>query len=108
MLAILEEMLQSFLHSAQVRQLGLDLLQTIRRDLPDGAAFHPIFESQQCGDLVERNPNSCATTVINPNVQFVYGSNASLDLGYTRFFGGGQGKLLRDRDFISMDLKYSF
>ncbi len=47
-------------------------------------------------------------TLLNPGVQFVYNNNASLDLGYTRFFGAGQSNLLRDRDFVSLDFKYSF
>jgi len=45
---------------------------------------------------------------INPNLQFVLGNSTSLDLGYTRFVGGGQSNLLIDRDFVSLDAKYSF
>jgi hypothetical protein len=48
------------------------------------------------------------THVINPNVQFVIGNSTSVDLGYSRFFGGGQSNTLVDRDFVSLDFKYSF
>lgn len=48
------------------------------------------------------------TKVLNPGVQFVYGQNLSVDVGYNVFWGGGQQNLLRDRDFVSLDIKYSF
>ena len=30
------------------------------------------------------------------------------DVAYTRFMGGGENNLLRDRDFIAFNVKYSF
>jgi hypothetical protein len=48
------------------------------------------------------------TLAIRPNLQFEIGSATSIDLGYTLFTGGGQSNTLIDRDFVSLDVKFSF
>lgn len=48
------------------------------------------------------------TVLIHPNLQFLIGSGTSIDLGYARFSGGGQSNTKIDRDFVSLDIKFSF
>jgi hypothetical protein len=48
------------------------------------------------------------TRVLTPTLGFQYGSNTTTELGYSYYFGGGQGNLLRDRDFLFLDAKYEF
>jgi hypothetical protein len=48
------------------------------------------------------------TRVLTPTMGFQYGSNTTTELGYSYYFGGGQGNLLRDRDFLFLDAKYEF
>lgn len=48
------------------------------------------------------------TVLLNPTLQFVIGSGTSIDLGYSRYSGGGQSNTLIDRDFVSLDIKFSF
>lgn len=40
--------------------------------------------------------------------EFTYQYNWALTLTYTNYFGGGKYNLIRDRDFVSATLKYSF
>ncbi len=39
---------------------------------------------------------------------FKYLNNTTGEIGYTTYIGGGQGNLVRDRDFYSLNLKYTF
>jgi hypothetical protein len=48
------------------------------------------------------------TRVLTPTMGFQYGSNTTAELGYSYYFGGGQGNLLRDRDFLFLDMMYEF
>jgi hypothetical protein len=48
------------------------------------------------------------TRVLTPTMGFQYGSNTTAELGYSYYFGGGQGNLMRDRDFLFLDVKYEF
>lgn len=48
------------------------------------------------------------TRVITGAVGFRYLSAYSAQIAYTSYFGGGQGNLLRDRDHLSLAVKYSF
>ncbi len=45
---------------------------------------------------------------LTPLMQMRYGQSLSFEVGYTMFFGGGQQNLLRDRDFVQTNVKYSF
>ncbi len=48
------------------------------------------------------------TRLLTPTMGFQYGSNTTAEFGYSYYFGGGQGNLLRDRDFAFFDVKYEF
>lgn len=45
---------------------------------------------------------------IGLGIEAVYLDNLSASVNYTNFFGGDETNLLSDRDFISMNIKYSF
>ena len=45
---------------------------------------------------------------LTPLLAARYGQSLQFELGYTTFFGAGQQNLLRDRDFVQTNVKYSF
>lgn len=49
-----------------------------------------------------------ASRLISPSLAIRYLSNTTAEIGYTAYIGGGQGNLVRDRDFYSFNLKYNF
>jgi len=49
-----------------------------------------------------------ASRLLAPSLGFRYLNNTTAEIGYTAYIGGGQGNLLRDRDFYSLSLKYTF
>lgn len=49
-----------------------------------------------------------ASRLLSPSIGFRYLSNTTAEIGYTAFIGGGQANLVRDRDFYSFNLKYTF
>ncbi|MDB5987359.1 MAG: hypothetical protein JWR16_2412 [Nevskia sp.] len=46
--------------------------------------------------------------VLSPIAGFGYKNNTTAEFGYAYYFGGGQGNLIRDRDYAFFDVKYSF
>ncbi|MDX2298765.1 MAG: DUF1302 family protein, partial [Xanthomonadaceae bacterium] len=40
--------------------------------------------------------------------EFIYLNQWSFDASYTSFFGAGDRNLIRDRDFVSFSVRYSF
>jgi len=46
--------------------------------------------------------------VLSPIAGFRYRNDTTAELGYAYYFGGGQGNLIRDRDYAFFDVKYSF
>ena len=49
-----------------------------------------------------------ASRLLSPSIGFRYLSNTTAEIGYTAYIGGGQANLVRDRDFYSFNLKYTF
>lgn len=45
---------------------------------------------------------------VSVGIGATYQQNWSADLQYTNFFGGGAQNLINDRDFVSINIKYSF
>jgi hypothetical protein len=46
--------------------------------------------------------------LLTPDLGFQYGAGFTADIGYNYYFGGGQGNLLRDRDFAWLTVRYDF
>ena len=68
------------------------------------AVYKSDFEgnSSQTGNFVEDRQ---AYTL---GVRASYLSSLEAELAYTEFYGGGQDNVVRDRDNIGMNVKYSF
>ena len=46
--------------------------------------------------------------LLSPSLGFRYLNNTTAEIGYTAYIGGGQANLVRDRDFYSFNVKYTF
>lgn len=49
-----------------------------------------------------------ASRLLSPSLGIRYLNNLTGEIGYTAYIGGGQGNLVRDRDFYSVNVKYTF
>ena len=46
--------------------------------------------------------------LLQPSLGIQYKGSTTADIGYAYYFGGGQSNLVNDRDYVYLDLKYSF
>jgi hypothetical protein len=76
---------------------GITLEPTLRFD-HDVSSITP----EPIGNFIQ---NSRAVT---PSLGWRYLSNLTGEIAYTNFFGGGHSNLLRDRDFVSAYVRYTF
>ncbi len=68
----------------------------------------PIFLRHDVDGIIQELQHFEDAVIFSLGVRGVYLNNTELQLGYAWYFGGGSDNLWRDRDNVSLSLKYTF